>query len=105
MSAAIYVRALISEIIYRDADSHIINLVGVTDSKQLHESIKSTKQCLEHRLRMDMAVIQESMQTGDVKMLWTTTQGQLSDCMTKMSADCKPLCTAVETGDISQYVF
>jgi hypothetical protein len=105
MSAAIYVRALISEIIYRDADSHIINIVGVTDSKQLHESIKSTKQCLEHRLRMDMAVIQESMQTGDVKMLWTTTQGQLSDCMTKMSADCKPLCTAVETGDISQYVF
>ena len=51
MSAAIYVRALISEIIYRDIDSHIINLVGVTDSRQLVESTKSTKQCSEHRLR------------------------------------------------------
>ena len=104
MSAAIYVRALISEIIYRDIDSHIINLVGVTDSRQLVESTKSTKQCSEHRLRMDMAVIQESLNTGDVQMKWTATQEQLSDCLTKNSADNKPLCEAVETGDISRFV-
>ena len=105
LSAAIYIRALVSEIIYQDVDSHIIKLIGVTDSKQLFDSIKSTKQCSEHRLRMDMAVIQESMFKDEVDMKWTTTQKQLSDCLTKNSADSKLLCVAVETGDISQFEF
>ena len=105
LSAAIYVRALISEIIYQDVDSHVIKLIGVTDSKQLFDSINSTKQCTEHRLRMDMAVIQESIAKDEVEMKWTTTQEQLSDCLTKNSADSKMLCVAVETGDISRFVF
>ena len=105
LSAAIYVRAQISEIIYQDVDSHIINLIGVTDNKQQVDSINSTKQCKEHRLRMDMAVSQESILKDEVEMKWTTTQKQLSDCLTKNSADSKLLCIAVETGDISQFEF
>jgi hypothetical protein len=80
-------------------------MIGVTDSKQLFDSIKSTKQFSEHRLGMDMTVIQESMFKYDVDMKWTTTQKQLSDCLTKNLADSKMLCVAVETGDNSQFEF
>ena len=49
-------------------------------------------------------MIKESLNTGDVQMKWTATQEQLSDCLTKNSADNKPLCEAVENGDISRFL-
>ena len=105
MSAAIYARSLISEMLYQDMYSKVIHITGVTDSRQLVESVSSTKQCTEPRLRIDMAEIQEAVSVGEITVKWTDTKHQLADALTKGTADVKLLCKAVEDGDISGFTF
>ena len=105
MSAAMYARSLISEMLYQDMKSKVIQITGVTDSRQLVESISSTKQCTEHRLRIDLAEIQEAVTGGEITVKWTSTKFQLADCLTKGTADFRYLCNAIEDGNVSQYVF
>ena len=105
LSAAIYIRAILSEVIFGDSESQVISLVGVSDSRQLVDSINSTKQCTEQRLRMNMAVIQEALVKDGLQMMWTESKLQLADSLTKGTADPRNLCLAVETGNISEFVF
>ncbi len=105
MSSAIYLRSLLSEIMYRDMKTKVIHIVGVTDSKQLTDSISSTKQCLEQRLRLDLAEIQEAVFEEDVTVKWTCTKDQLADSLTKGTADNRELIKTVESGNIGNFVF
>ena len=105
LSAAIYIRAILSEVIFGDSESQVISLVGVSDSRQLVDSINSTKPCTEQRLRMNMAVIQEALVKDGLQMMWTESKLQLADSLTKGTADPRNLCLAVETGNISEFVF
>ena len=99
VSASIYVRHILSEILYNDAHSDIIDIVGFTDSNQLQQQIYSTKQCLEARMRLDVAELQETIETGIVnKILWTPTSEMLADCLTKQTACSKKLNDVLETG-------
>ena len=104
-SAAIYTRSILSEILYRDINSKVIPIVGVTDSRQLSENIRSTKQCRDQRLRLDIAEIQEAVENEEIELKWTSTKSQLADALTKKTANCRPLCKAIEYGNLKDFVF
>ena len=105
ISAALYTRNLISEILYQDSRSKVIPLLGVTDSKQVLESCGSTKQCSDRRLRLDIAEIQESVELENIEIKWTSTKLQLADVLTKKTANSRPLCEVLESGSLKGYVF
>ena len=99
MGAAIYVRQILSEILYGDPKLRVIPIHGFIDSNQLLQSIQSTKQCEEKRLRLDVSEIQECVERGDIESItWVPTQKMLADCLTKKGANSEDLCRVIETG-------
>ena len=105
ISAALYTRSLISDILYQDGHSKVIPIVGVTDSKQVFDNCDSTKQCSDQRLRLDIAEIQESVELEHIEIKWTSTKSQLADALTKKTVNSRPLCEVVESGSLKDYVF
>ncbi len=105
ISAALYTRSLISEILYQDGYSKVISIIGVTDSKQVFDNCDSTKQCSDQRLRLDIAEIQESVEKEGIKIKWTPTKMQLADVLTKKTVNSLPLCKVLESGSLRDYVF
>ena len=105
ISAALYTRSLISEILYQDPYSKVIPIVGVTDSNQVFQNCDSTKQCTDQRLRLDIAEIQESVQNEGMTIKWTSTKTQLADVLTKKTVNSSSICQVVELGSLRDYVF
>ena len=97
--AAIYIRQLISEILFRDAKAQTIPITVLTDSKQLYDSTNSTSQCSDKRLVLDIAELQETIQSGEVKALqWIPTNKMLADILTKKGVCDSALADTLETG-------
>lgn len=102
ISAAIYIRQIISEILYGNPRSHIIPVIGMVDSKQLHDQIYSTTQCKDQRMRLDVAEIQESVQSGEIeKVLWVPTKEMYADCLTKKGVNPQNIIDIVESGTLN----
>ena len=100
MGAAIYVRQILSEILYGDPKSEVIPIKGFADSKQLHDHVHTSKQCEEKRLRLDLAELQQALSNKTLKSLtWIPTDIMLADCLTKKDANCEQLCTVIERGE------
>ena len=98
-SAAIHVRQLLSEILYDDPKKTVIPIIGYVDSNQLYQQVTSTKQCLDMRMRLDIAGIREVIRTGEVQSIsWVPTRDMLADCLTKKNADCSKLKNVIERG-------
>ena len=101
MSDAIYLRQILCEILYDDPKSKIIPIVGFVDNMQLFEQVSSSKQSQDKRVRLDIAEIQESVQSGDIdNIYWIPTQDMLADCLTKRNADSMKLTNVLETGQL-----
>lgn len=98
LADAVYCRQILSEILYRDPGSRVIEVYGFVDNKQLHDQISSTKQCADKRLRLDIAEIQETVnrEINDIK--WIQTSDMLADCLTKKGADFSKLSRVIEDG-------
>ena len=105
ISATLYTRSLLSEILYQDGHSKVIPIVGVTDSKQVFDNCASTKQCTDQRLRLDIAEIQETIEKEGISIKWTSTKTQLADVLTKKTVDSSPICEVLESGMLKDYVF
>ena len=50
------VKSLLEELLHRNQS---IELEGITDSKALHESVRSTKYANDRRLRIDLTILKE----------------------------------------------
>jgi len=99
MSAAIYIRQLLSEMLYNDARKKVIPIYGFIDSNQLFQSISSVKQPLDMRMRLDIAGIRETVSSGEVdNITWIPTREMLADSLTKKNSDIKKLKDVVENG-------
>lgn len=99
MSSAISCRQLLCELLFNDPRSTIIPIIGLVDSRQLYDHINSTKQCAEKRIRLDVAEIQEAIQTKEIEnIFWVPTQKMLADCLTKKGACPKSLLEVLDRG-------
>ena len=101
VAEAIYVREILSEILYRNPRSNIIPIYGFIDSKQLSDSLKSDSQCQDRRVRLDIAELKEAISNGDVQNIhWVPTADQLADCLTKKGVNPAKLWSVLKTNYI-----
>ena len=71
----------------------------LTDSKTLFQATKSTKQILDKRLAVDLAMIKEKCHTREVHQIeWIPKEKQLADCMTKKGANSDTLLNVLTSG-------
>ena len=105
IAAAIYLRSILCEILFQDVKSNVIPIIAVTDSNQLVQNVKSTKQCSDHKLRLYISEIQESIEKDGIIMKWTSTKDQLADCLTKKTANSYRMCQTCEFGSLTDCVF
>lgn len=75
----------------------------LTDSKTLYDAVHSTKQVLDNRLRVDLAILKEMIRNKEVNQItWVSKEQQIADCLTKRGASCKNLLFTLATGVLKQ---
>ena len=85
--------------LFRDPRNEVIPIVVLIDSKQLYDNVHSSSLCQDKRLILDIAVLQENLQTGEIgEIRWVPTPKMLADCLTKKGAPCGDLAEILETG-------
>ena len=98
-AAAIYIRQLLSEILFKDPRKDVIPIIGVIDSNQLRENLTSSSQCQDKRLVLDIGELQETIQSGEInKIVWVRTQDMLADVLTKKGVCCDNLSSIIQSG-------
>ena len=88
LDEAVYLGSLITEVYSNKLGENKIPIRVHTDNKSLHQSVHSTKQVHEKRLRINIAEIQRMLSTGDVQAIeWLPSKLQLANCLTKRGVD------------------
>ena len=72
----------------------------ITDCCSLFDNVNSTKLCSEKRLRMDVAMLKEMQERGEMVLHWTETTNQLADPLTKKGVPTLDLLKVVSTGHL-----
>lgn len=98
LDACYFVRSILQEMI-QVKEENGIPIKCYTDNKSLSENIHSTKLISEKRLRLDLASIKESVNIGDIEVIWVRTSKQISDCLTKAGADFRNLVEVLSGGN------
>ncbi|XP_063683937.1 uncharacterized protein LOC134818355 [Bolinopsis microptera] len=98
-AAAIYIRQVLSEMLFRDPHNEVIPIVVLIDSKQLYDNVHSSSLCQDKRLVLDIAVLQENLHKGVIgEFRWVPTPKMLADCLTKKGVSSGDLAKILETG-------
>ena len=93
---AIYIGSLISEFIYDDFTKNKIAIEAYTDNKPVEQSVRSTKQVHERRLRVDMGEVQRLLEDKEiVDIKWIPTNLQLADGLTKRDINMQKLFSVI----------
>lgn len=96
---AIFLATLFSELTTGNVELNAPLLVCVTDNHSLFESLKSTKQVTEKRLRLEISSIKELIQSKRIKkVLWLDSKTQIADCLTKKGASALVLLKVLSEG-------
>ena len=67
-----------------------------TDNNSLAQTVYSTKQISDKRFQMDVSVLREMLEKGELmKVEWVTSELQLADCLTKKGASSRKLLQAL----------
>ena len=73
----------------------------MTDSRGLVDSLNTTKQVSEGRMRLNVARIKEYLELKEIeKIKWIPTTHMLADSLTKSRADSSRLIRVLETGKL-----
>ena len=89
---AVYLRHMISEITKKLP----MKIVCFVDNKSLVDAVYSTTLLEDKRLRIDMAVLRNMLENGELsKISWINSKQQLADCLTKRGASTENLRHAV----------
>ena len=96
ISDMIYTKAILEEII----ESKIkIPMYVYTDSKNLWKSLHSTALVEDPRLRIDVAIIKESLEKGEIdQVIKVDSKNMIADSLTKKGASAKKLMELLKTG-------
>ena len=100
ISHRVFLRALLAETLEKNPKE--IPIQVNTDSNNLYKSIYSTKFVEDKRLRIDIAQIQECVETEGVKVDWVQSEEMLADGLTKKGAKSNTLMEVMKTGFLSK---
>ena len=80
---------LLSEILY--SSDVKVPVEAITDCYSLLEAAHSTKSIDDRRLRIELAMLRESILKKEIELIWINTGNQLADCLTKSGSNPKML--------------
>ena len=84
MEASIYYQSYLLDLLGLPDDLNLIPIHCKTDNKALFQSVMTTTQILDKRLRIETAIIREVLERKEIaKLDWIPTDVQLSDGLTK----------------------
>ena len=90
--AAVYIAGILHEL----SGGERCRIRCFVDNKSLVDALKSCKQVEDRRLRIDIAVLRNMLERGEVEEVsWVDTSLQLADCLTKKGASSRQLRAAV----------
>ena len=100
---AVYLRAVLSELLFDDLKAQFIPITAFVDNNQLYQSVYSTKPAESKRLRIDLAEISQMLEEGVLTDLrWIPTNEMIADCLTKTGAKADLLIDVLEQGCLSE---
>ena len=98
---AVYLKYLISEIYHDNVRESKIPILAYIDNKSLDESLRSTKQVQEKRLRIDIAEVQRMLESKEINEInWIPSKENLADGLTKRGIDTSVLLQCISTGKL-----
>ena len=78
--AAVYVAAILHQLL----GTPPMKICCMTDNKSLYEALNSSKKVDDRRLRIDIAVLVDMLDKGEIKKVkWISASQQLADALTK----------------------
>ena len=100
VSELVYIKAVLKEML---GDEMIaVPLEVYTDSKNLLQASKTTSLVEDHRLRIEVAVLKESLEEGELEKIEAVSGKQMiADCLTKRGASAKLLLDIVKKGKMT----
>ena len=98
----VFVRERLGELFGVIAKNIVIKYV--TDSKSLHDALKSTSLVKDKLLRINVAAIKQAIQTLNVTVVWKEGSKMIADGLSKRNAPKDLLVNAVTAGSLSQFI-
>ena len=90
---------LIAEIVNNDRNS-TLPITCKTDNKSLFDAANTCKTISDIRLRVEMSIVREMLDRGEIKLSWIKSTDQLADVLTKSGASSSPLLEVIEKGTL-----
>lgn len=77
----------------------------VIDNKDTYDSVHSSTDVSERRLRREIAILQEYLETEELRrILWCRGEHQLADCLTKKGVNPMPLMQVLQSGYVGDNI-
>ena len=86
LEAAYVVGKLCGEVFHRSPENYPMRVVGITDNKSLVDTAYSSSILEDRRLLIDMAIIRQMINRGEIELKWVSSDNQVSDVLTKWGA-------------------
>ena len=97
LESSVYHRKILEDIL--GLEKKTIPIIAYVDNKSVVEAVHSTKLVDDKRLRIDIAAIIESLESGEIRDIkWCPGEKQLANCMTKIGASSYELLRVLQTG-------
>ncbi len=101
LESSVYYKQMVEEVL--DISIHVPT-VAYTDNISVIEALLSTKLVDDKRLRVDIAAIQEFLETSNKhEVRWCSGDNQLANCLTKQGASGYQLLEVLQTGQMPNY--
>ena len=96
---AFFIQKLIIEILASKSDSQY-SIICLTDSQSLYETIGTSHQVSDKRLRVEVSAIREMVERAEIVAQWVNKNDQLSDVLTKKGASPNLLMSSLQKGSL-----
>ena len=95
-----FISKLISEVLRLKSDK-CLPITAFTDNRSLYDTINTSNQVSDKRLRVDISSIRQMVERNEIKISWLCNRLQLGDVLTKGGASYKPLVDVLKSGKLS----
>ena len=99
LEEAMYIKAILLEL----DDKMDTPITAIVDNRSLVDSLHSTKQVSDRRLRIDMGCIKQMIQDNGIEVRWCSGSMQLANALTKRGASGKELLSVLQNGRTEGY--